>query len=82
MRITVTLDDDVVALLTRVRQERDLSLKQAVNDALRQGLMQLTAAPEHPSVYRTSPVSLGRCLVPSLDNVAEALAEAEGQDFK
>jgi hypothetical protein len=38
MRTTVTLDPDVQALLKRAMRARDLSFKQALNDAVRQGL--------------------------------------------
>jgi hypothetical protein len=37
MRTTLTLDEDVAALLERVRSQRSLGLKQAVNEALRRG---------------------------------------------
>lgn len=38
MRTTVTLDPDVAALLRRQMQERGLSLKTALNEAVRSGL--------------------------------------------
>jgi hypothetical protein len=38
MRTTVTLDPDVAALLRRQMQERGLSLKAALNEAIRSGL--------------------------------------------
>lgn len=38
MRTTVTLDPDVQALLKKAMRSRDLSFKQALNDAVRQGL--------------------------------------------
>jgi hypothetical protein len=38
MRTTVTLDPDVEALLRRTMRERDLSFKEALNSAIRQGL--------------------------------------------
>jgi len=53
-----------------------------VNEALRLGLSQLTAPPRRKAPYRTAEVSLGRCLVGSLDDVAAALAVAEGETFK
>ena len=78
MRITLTLDDDVVALLRRVQKARKVSLKAAVNEALRQGLQ--VAPPPRQQPYRTPPVSLGRCLVGSIDDIADTLA-AEGEAF-
>lgn len=38
MRTTVTLDPDVQALLKKTMRARDTSFKQALNDAVRQGL--------------------------------------------
>lgn len=49
MRTTVTLDPDVQALLKKAMRRRDLTFKQALNDAVRQGLragaMKSAAAP-------------------------------------
>ena len=81
MRTTLTLDDDVTALLVRVRQNRKASLKEVVNEALRHGLKQMAAPPARRESYRTPSVSLGRCLV-CVDDVAEALALAEGESFR
>jgi hypothetical protein len=81
MRTTLTLDDDVAALLRRVQEARKVSLKEAVNEALRQGLLQM-AIPSCRPPYRTSSVSLGRCLLGSIDDIAEILAAAEGESFR
>ena len=82
MRTTLTLDADVAALLRRMQQAHGRSFKAVVNDALRQGLRQMAAPPEPPAHYRTPVVDLGRCLAGSLDDVAEALAVAEGEQFQ
>ena len=37
MRTTLTLDEDVAAILERLRKSRDTSLKDLVNEALRRG---------------------------------------------
>lgn len=39
MRTTITLDPDVVALLEKAQQEQGLSFKEAVNTAIRKGLV-------------------------------------------
>jgi hypothetical protein len=83
VRTTLTLDKDVAVALERLRKARKTSLKAVVNEALRQGLARMAApaaAPRRP--FRTRPLSLGRCLVGNLDNVAEVLAIAEGEHFK
>ena len=81
MRTTLTLDDDVAALLLRVQEARRTTLKAVVNEALRQGLRELDA-PAPRSTYRTPSVSAGRCLLGSIDDVSEALALAEGESYR
>jgi hypothetical protein len=81
VRTTLTLDDDVARLLERARKRRGTSLKQIVNEVLREGLARLEK-PRHPRKrYATKAVSLGRCLLDNVDDVAEALAAAEGERF-
>ena len=82
MRTTLSLDEDVAALLARARTERKAGLKQVVNEALRQGLAQMLGPPRRRKSYRTPAVSLGRCLAGDLDDVSEALAAAEGEGFR
>jgi hypothetical protein len=82
MRTTLTLDDDVAVLLDRVRKARGLSLKKAVNIALRTGLRELTTPERRRRRFRTTRTDLGRCLVGNLDDIAGALAIAEGEAFK
>ena len=82
MRTTLTLDDDVAALLARARQAHHGSLKELVNKALRQGLQELNAPKPRRRPYRTRSARVGRCLLGGLDDVAEALALAEGDAFK
>ena len=82
MRTTLSLDDDVAALLARTRKARKAGLKQIVNDALRQGLRQLLEPPRRKAPYRTRVVDPGRCLAGSLDNIEEVIALAEGENHK
>ena len=82
MRTTLTLDHDVAAMLERLRKTRRQSLKSLVNEALRQGLRQLTSPPPRREAFRTTAVSLGECRIGSIDNIAEALAVAEGDSFR
>ena len=82
MRTTLTLEADVAATLERIRAKRRQSLKQVVNDALRQGLMALETPPDVRGEYRTPSTSLGGCRFRSLDDVAEALAVGEGEGFR
>jgi hypothetical protein len=76
MRTTLSLDDDVAALLEQVRKARDTTFKQLVNDALREGLARLTS-PAEPRPFRTQPVDLGNCYYPNLDSAWDVLDEVE-----
>jgi hypothetical protein len=49
----VTLDADVLALLKRTMHERDVSFKQALNDAVRQGSQPTAARKLPPFVQKT-----------------------------
>lgn len=82
MRTTLTLDDDVAALLKRAMSRRNRSLKDIVNDALRDGLARQMSARAQSTRFETRAKDLGRCLVPNLDNIAHVLALAEGDDYK
>ena len=83
MRTTLSLDKDVAAALERVRRARKASMKAVVNEALRQGLGRMAAPPAAPrKPFRTRTLTLGRCLVGNIDNVAEVLAIAEGERFR
>lgn len=82
MRTTLTLDDDVATELERIRRDRDLSLKEVVNETLRKGLERARERPRKREPFRTAAVDLGRCLVGNLDNVADVLAVAEGDSYE
>jgi hypothetical protein len=74
MRTTLTLDPDVAALLDEVRNRGGLSLKAAVNRALRLGLTQLARpATGQAEAYRTPAADTGRLLVPDVTCVARVL---------
>ncbi|MGB8363465.1 MAG: CopG family transcriptional regulator [Rhizomicrobium sp.] len=78
----MTIDDDIAAALERLRKSRDVSFKDIVNQALRQGLREMAAPTKPRKRYRTPAVDLGTPLLPNIDNVAEVLAFAEGETFK
>ena len=82
MRTTLTLDDDVAAALERLRREKDLSLKEAVNDTLRKGLREGGRGPRRGGKFRTRELQTGRCRLPNLDSASRSLAAAEGEDFR
>jgi hypothetical protein len=83
MRTTLTLDDDVAIELKQLCARRGVRFKQVVNQALRAGLRALQEPDDvDGEPYRTTAVSLGRPTYPDLDNVAELLAVAEGDDHR
>ena len=82
MRTTLTLDKDVAAVIKRLRKTRDESMKSLVNEALREGLKHIATRRRKQVTYRTRSVDLGRCLLGSIDNVAEVLAVAESESFR
>jgi hypothetical protein len=82
VRTTLSLDDDVARLLERVRKRRGVTLRALVNQALREGLARLDAPRAPRKRHTTKAVSLGRCLLENVDDVAEALAAADGERFR
>jgi hypothetical protein len=70
MRTTLTLDDDVAVQIERLRKQRDMALKDVVNEALRRGLKEMTAKPKKRERFQTSVYDGGELLM----NVKEALA--------
>lgn len=82
MRTTLTLDDDVAAQITRLRKDRDVSLKALVNQVLREGLRHVSPRRRAQPPFHTTSVDLGRCLPGNVDNVAEVLAVADGESFR
>ena len=83
MRTTLTLEPDVAAELERLRKEEPSSYKKIVNDLLRLGLYtrRQKGIEKRETPFRTRTADLGRPRIP-LDNVAEALAIAEGEDYR
>lgn len=82
MRTTLTLDSDIAIIIERMRQTSQQSLKEIINSALREGLKHLESKPTPSPPFRTTTASAGRCKIGDLTHVGEALALAEGEDFK
>ena len=81
MRTTLTLDADVARLIERIRKRRGATLRDVVNEALREGLARLDAPVRKRRRRATAAVSLGGCLVGNVDDVADVLAVADGDDL-
>jgi hypothetical protein len=82
VRTTLTIDDDVAAMLERLRRNRDTSLKDLINEVLRRGLRDMDSRPKPRKPFRTRSVDLGTPLLPNIDNIAEVLAIIEGEAYK
>lgn len=77
MRTTVTLDPDVEARLREVARERGISFKEALNGAIRAGLMASRGARE----YRTPSRSLGLRAGVNLDKALQMAADLEDAEI-
>lgn len=75
MRTTITLDPDTAALVDKRMRERGVSFKQAVNDAIRDGLTDRAAEP-----FRTRTASMGMPSV-NLDKAIQLAAELEDDEL-
>lgn len=81
MRTTLTIDDDLMAKIEDLRRRDGLSLKEAVNQLLREGIRHRAAGPE-PQSYRTPTRWLG--LRPGLDptKLNQLVDELEADHFR
>ena len=86
MRATITVDGELAERIERLSRERATSFEALANAALREGLEHLAGRPPGRKaggrISYTQPVSLGGCLVESLDDIPGTLAAGEGEDFK
>lgn len=81
MRTTLTLEDDVAALLKRTQKRKNLRFRDLINQALREGLLQLNRdAPR--SAFKTAGLDSGPCLLGNLDNVGDVVSIVEGETWK
>ena len=78
MRTTLTLDPDVAAKARKGAAKLGKPFKEIINSALRRGLDEILKAPAAKS-YRTQPKPMGLRPGFNYDNIAELLAQAEGE---
>ncbi|AXT85146.1 CopG family transcriptional regulator [Aeromicrobium sp. A1-2] len=77
MRSTVNFDDDVIAVVERLRALEQLGFSEAVNRLARAGASVVGADVERPAFVQPT-VDLGQ--MTDVSNVAEALELAEAND--
>ena len=77
MRTTVTLDPDTEQIVRRRMRERNVSFKQALNDAIRNG-----GAPAAPAgdAFRTQTAAMGASAV-NLDRALQRVADLEDDEL-
>ncbi|MGI8661159.1 MAG: antitoxin [Thermoleophilaceae bacterium] len=78
MRTTVTLEADTEALLKRLMRERDLSFKQAINEAVRRGL---TSPQGERERFRTRTYDMGVKPGVNLDKALRLAGELEDAEI-
>ncbi len=79
MRTTVTLDPDVEAILRKVMRERGISFKDALNGAIRAGLVPGTG--RAPKKYRLKTYRMGFRPEISLDKALHLAAAMEDEEI-
>jgi hypothetical protein len=77
VRTTLTLEDDVAALLKKAVRKSGEPFKQVVNRYLRLGLTAPTQPPRKP--FKVTPINLG---LPPYTKVEEMLEYLEGPDYR
>jgi hypothetical protein len=77
MRTTVTLDPDVEALIQKVMQERQVSFKEALNQAVRSGL----ASQARASQFRSPTFRMGFEPTVPFDKALRLAAELEDEEL-
>jgi hypothetical protein len=75
MRTTITLDPETEALVKRAMKERNLSFKQVVNDAIRNGLM-----PQQRPTIDLPTHNYGPALI-NLDKATQLAGELENEEI-
>jgi hypothetical protein len=79
MRTTITLDPDVEQMLKKVLRERDVTFKEAVNDALRDGLRGTSSGGKRTR-FRQQTFSLGTGQAFRWDKALEMASAIEDEE--
>lgn len=82
MRTTVVIDDDILKQIERITRREGRTRRDVLNDILRKGIQAADQQSETKKTFETRSLNLGRCLLPSIDRIADVIAVAEGEAFK
>lgn len=81
MRTTVSIRDDLALELERIRKERDVSFKQALNEAVEWGVIQMRLKPKGSRrPFRIKTFDLGKPLFNSPEELKELIADIQEED--
>jgi hypothetical protein len=80
MRVTVTLDSDLEALLRQLMHERGTSFQQTLNDVIRESLTGISTGKVPSSPFRTPTANLGLPAV-NLDPALDLAAQLEDEQL-
>ena len=81
MRITLSIDDDVMERARAVAAKLRTPFRAVVNEALRAGLEHVEQ-PAKQRPYKTEPHAMGLRSGRNIDNIQELLAQIEGEDSR
>ena len=88
--IQIHADDQMIRALELLARDESKSMEALAREVLERYLRVRSKAKPRPDTatrhgpakpYRIRPISVGRCHFENLDNVAEVLAAAEGEDY-
>lgn len=82
MRTTLTLNDEVVALLNKTLKKKNISLKQAINTALKIGLLaqENEVTSKKKKKFSIKSHNAGKMLLPDITNIGEILSRFDEYD--
>lgn len=81
MRTTIAIDDDILKQIEDIAAREGRTRRDVLNDTLRRGIQSINRV-DRPERFESTSKDLGRCLIPSIDDISEALAMAEGENFE
>ena len=81
MRTTITLDDDVTAMIHEIQEAEGKKFKEVIHELLRSGLVERNAETMDGKRYKTPLLTIGSLCYPSLDSIADVLEAAEGANY-
>ena len=79
VRTTIVLDDDVVERLHQESRWREIPFREALNGAVREGLLAAEQRRQQPVAFRVEPFSVGLREGLSYDSISWLLEIAEGE---